>query len=97
MVSGFAKAMNDLAPHVVIPKIVAGFTAGLPKPTATETVESGGACGTMSRGSGLSGIRERRAVREGDSGLSAMESKLAQDRKASQESGFSMTGDTIIF
>jgi len=96
MVSGFAKAMNDLAPHVVIPKIVAGFTAGMPKPPAAETVESGG-YGGMSRGSGLSGIRERRAVREGDSGLSAMEAKMAQDRKASLESGFSMTGDTIIF
>ncbi len=90
--SGFTKVLNDFAPHTVIPKVMAGFQAGLPQLPAAGQTANGGE--PMAAGAGLSGIRERRAVRDGD--LSAMEARQAEDRESTLKSGFSMTGDTIF-
>lgn len=81
-----ANTLNMMAPHVVIPKMMAAL---VPQPGQTTP---GGAA---TSGAGYGGIRERRAEKE--DAVAAMQQKWAQDRAASQKAGFSVTGKTIIF
>jgi len=85
--ANFAKTANDLAPHVVIPKIAASIlpaAPGAPSPAAAATA-----------GKGLGGVPERQAIRTGES-IETLQQRLAQDRANSQKSGYSVTGSTLF-
>jgi len=83
MLSNFAQGLNQIAPHTVIPKMIASI---VPKPAAEAVTQGAGYDG---------GVVQRRASREGN--LEAMESRFAADREATLGAGTSMTGKTVFY
>lgn len=87
LLANFSLAANSIAPHVVIPKMIASIipaAPGAPSPAAAAAA-----------GKGLGGVPERQAVRTGE-GIEVLQQRLASDRANSQKSGYSVTGSTLF-
>ena len=86
--SNFAAVANSMAPHTLLPKMIASIIPAAPAPGQSPAAAATG-------GKGLGGVPERQAVRTGE-GIEVLQQRLAQDRTNSQRSGYSVTGSTLF-
>lgn len=85
--ANLANTLNAIAPHTMIPKMLASMTPQAP-------VQNGGEA-AMAEGSGMPGVRERWTERT-DLTMEELQAKMAADKAASIKSGYSVTGSTIF-
>jgi hypothetical protein len=88
LMANFANVANTVAPHVVIPKMIASIIPAAPAPGQSPAAAATG-------GKGLGGVSERQATRTGE-GIEVLQQRLASDRANSQKSGYSVTGSTLF-
>jgi len=92
MFANMATALNQIAPHTVIPKFLAAMTPKAQTANGGDVMQKGAA---MWRGAGQGGVTARQAQRAGES-VDVLQQRLAADKDASNRSGYSVTGSTIF-
>lgn len=91
--ANMANSLNQIAPHTVIPKMLASMTPKAETQNGGEVMQEGG--GMWYGGQGSFNVPVRQALRTGES-YDSLQQRLTADKEASLKSGYSVTGSTIF-